>query len=685
MATQLRLPASETKYDVIPLSGGLDLLTPTLKLAPGYVRDALNWEVSITGGYSRVNGYERFDGRLAPSLAVYLTITCALSATVSAGQTITGATSGATGNVLSVTALSTGGSVIAFTQATGTFVAAENITVAAVVKGSITSVGGLGEAADYDVTQTSLAANVYRALIAVVPGSGPIRGVAFLNGITYAWRDNAGGTAMAIYKSTVSGWTIVPFMSEVSFTAGGTAYTVGSTLTQGGVNATVRAVALQSGAWGGTAAGRLIISNITGGNFAAGASVGGGTATLSGVQTAITMLPGGRVQTDIYNFGLGRKIYGCDNVNRAFEFDGTTFAPITTGNVPDTPSNVLAHMDHLFLGFDTNYQHSGITTPFTWTALSGSASYRVNNTITVMMRQSGDQSGGAMSVSTLDSTYMHYGKSALDFKSVPFEESAGAHQYSGERLGGQSVVFADLGAFSLSATQAFGNFEPSSMTLRIRPFTQTRKLLLNASLINREKSQYRMFFSDGYGLYMTIANGKLVGSMPVLFPNVVTCACQGDTLGSDETAFFGSTNGMVYRLDAGTSHDGAPIMSYFTLTYAFQGNSRIFKRWTGASFEVQGNGFASFDMTYDMSYGALDREQGNAVQTLALALQPSYWDSFTWDTFYWDGRNLGPSEAEMKGTGLNVAIRVDSNSDKYRQFTLNSVIVHYLARKALKK
>lgn len=687
MAQQLRLPASATRYDVIELAGGLDLLTPTLKLRPGYVRDALNWEQSITGGYTRIDGYERFDGRAAPSIAIYSTITVAMVATVAVADTITGGTSGATGRVISVTVVGAF-SVIAYTQATGTFVVAENILVTAIVRGNINALGGVGPAPDYDVTQTSLAANVYRALIAAVPGAGPVRGVVYFDGITYAWRNNAGNTAMAIYKSSGAGWVLVPLLNEVSFTVGSVSPVIGAVITQGANSATVRAISLQSGSWsGGTAAGRLIVTTPAPGNFAAGALTGGGTLTLSGAQTAITIPPNGQVQWDIGNFGLGRKVYGIDGVGRGFEFDGVTYAPITTGNSPDVPTAVLVHVDHLFLAFGTNYQSSGITTPFNWTSVAGSFAARVDNTITVFMRQSGDQSAGAMSISTESATFMLYGNSALNFKQVPFEESAGARKFSGQRLGGNGMFFSNLGVFTLSASQAFGNFAPSSMTLRIRPFTQTRRNLLKASVVNREKSQYRLFFSDGYGLYLTIVNGKLTGTMPVLFPHTVTCASPGDTPDGSETAFFGSTDGFVYRLDAGTSFDGQSILSSFTLTFANQGNSRIFKRWTGASFEVQGSGYAAFRMTYEMGYGSLDREQGATSQELPVTLQLATWDtaSLTWDLFTWDGRNLGPSEAEMRGTAVNVAVRVDCDSDKFRSFTINSLIVSYLIRKALKK
>ena len=45
------------KYSLIQLQGGLDLVTPTLSLPPGIARSAVNFEVAITGGYTRIAGY----------------------------------------------------------------------------------------------------------------------------------------------------------------------------------------------------------------------------------------------------------------------------------------------------------------------------------------------------------------------------------------------------------------------------------------------------------------------------------------------------------------------------------------------------------------------------------------------------------------------------------------------------
>ena len=116
----LDLPATTSQDDFIPLRGGLDLVTPPLSLKPGYVRDALNFEASVLGGYTRIAGYERVDGRPNPSDAIYLTLTANVTGTIAVGNDITGATSGATGRVIYRS-----GTLVAYTKAVGSFQAGD--------------------------------------------------------------------------------------------------------------------------------------------------------------------------------------------------------------------------------------------------------------------------------------------------------------------------------------------------------------------------------------------------------------------------------------------------------------------------------------------------------------------------------------------------------------------------------
>jgi hypothetical protein len=92
-------------YDVVKMVGGWDQLTPTLSLAPGALRDVTNYELSALpgGGYSRIGGYERVDGRTSPSAASYSVVqVSSFTNTPTVGQTLTGFTSGATGVIVAL-------------------------------------------------------------------------------------------------------------------------------------------------------------------------------------------------------------------------------------------------------------------------------------------------------------------------------------------------------------------------------------------------------------------------------------------------------------------------------------------------------------------------------------------------------------------------------------------------------
>jgi hypothetical protein len=680
------MPAPQVNYDLVYLKGGLDLITPTLALPAGVARDAVNFEASITGGYTRIAGYERYDGQPAPSNAVYSSLTATLTGTIAVGDTIVGGTSGESGVVIAVN-----GSDIYYTKATGTFIVGEDLEVLTVSQGTIAALQATGSLTTQEQAQyINLAADVYRADIGAVPGSGPIRGVIELQNTVYAWRDNVGVTAMAIYKSSTSGWTNVPLGFEMAFNTGTAEIFQGDTVTgaTSGFSAVITRVVLESGSWGaGTAVGRLVFASATG-SFTPTENLQVLAATKAvcvAAQTAITLLPGGRVEMVLGNFGGVNnqlRAYGADAVNRGFEFDGTVYIPIATGMVDDTPDHVTVHKQHLFFSFGTSVQFSALGEPYQWTPLLGAGEIVQPEPVTNFVIQPGDQSTGALAIYSDNYTYILYGTDSSSWNLVPYNTGAGAKAYSGQNIG-QTYVFDDRGVITLQATLSYGNFDAAAVTLNIRPFTQVRRNLVTASVLNREKAQYRVFFSDGTGLYVTIANGQMLGAMPVRFPNSVTCATEAQTSAGEETSFFGSTNGYVYALDTGTSFDGESINASLELNYNSENMPRILKRYRRGSFEITGNGYCEFDFAYDLGYSSVYIGQ-EANTPYENSFSPSLWDSVFWDSFIWDGRTLAPTDVEIKGTGQNILLKISSDADYFQPFTINSVILHYTTRRGLR-
>jgi len=270
------------------------------------------------------------------------------------------------------------------------------------------------------------------------------------------------------------------------------------------------------------------------------------------------------------------------------------------------------------------------------------------------------------------------------FKLVNYNNGVGALQYMSANLSG-AYTLDDRGVFGLTATLAYGNFEQASLTANIRPFIVANRPYATACTVNREKSQFRLFFSNGAGLYCTIINDKFIGALPVYFPDPVFCTWEGEETDGSEITLFGSSGGYVHRLDAGTSFDGTAINSYITLNYNSIKSPRLKKRFRKASAEITGSTFAALNISYSLGYGS---------PLIAPQLTASYSANYaaaTWDTgsawdnsLVWDGRTLFPSEVELQGTAENIAITFANFTDYTASFTINSLIVHYTPRRGIR-
>lgn len=182
------------------LRGGLDLVTPAASIDPGKVIGSKNYEPDDEGGYRRLFGYERFDGLPSPSAASYwiLNFDAGTGAEVVITNIITGATSGATSEVLSVTLTSgtwgvdAAGFLVVF-NVVGLYVDGENLDsggVRAVMDGVGQKRGALTDALDEANQRAAVEAT--RADIGKVPGADDINGVWLYNGSVYAFKDNSG-------------------------------------------------------------------------------------------------------------------------------------------------------------------------------------------------------------------------------------------------------------------------------------------------------------------------------------------------------------------------------------------------------------------------------------------------------------------------------------------------------------
>lgn len=709
--------AKSVQSGVIP--GGLDLLTPPLSLQPGAVRDISNFEVALNGGYGRIGGYERYSGQPSPSSATFVIVQVLTYVTVpSVGDVISQASSGASGTVAFVSN-APGAYYMVVTQTSGVFdtsgvVTSANSTYTITSANPLTvtaasspftvplTASTIGTAIPTTLQLTAMlnaqyqaaAADIYRADIAPVPGSGPMLATFHMifGGVdyVYAFRANTAGTAVDIWQSSTAGWVNIPLYNTVTFTAAGTATPMdGDTLTQGPATATIQRVMIEDGTIAGsTARGTMVVTTPNFG-FSAGAAKtsSGTTLTLSGAQTPIVILPGGDYQWSKYNFSgqlITRRVYLCDGVNKAAEFDGTTYSPINTGAEPLVPSHIWGHKEHLFLAYQSSLVFSGPGTPYRYSAVDGGGEIATGDNITDMLTLPGAQTTAALGVWMLSTTGILYGTDLATFNFTVYNFGTGSNAKSAQNLY-DSFVFADIGVVGLHTSLNYGNFTSATFTKNIQPFINQERTKISASSVQRSKGQYRVFFRDGYGLWLTFNNQSYMGAAIVQFPNPVNTIDDDTDSSGAEVGYFGSTDslGYVYQLDTGPSFDGDTLFAYFVAAWDYFKTPRWLKRYYRASIEIEGNAYAAIGFNYALGDNSPLIGQPSST-SYESSFSPARWDVATWDNFFWDGTTTSPTYADMVGTANDIQPTLSSATNYIQPFIVSSIIYDYSIRRRLR-
>lgn len=659
---QVALPNLKPQY--LAFGGGLDTTKERTSVAPGMAQASQNYEPQIQGGYRRLGGHERFDGRARPSDATYTLLdnTSTFDALAAIGATVNGQTSGATGYVCD-----RGDNWLAVTQVVGTFSVSENIRVGVTVVGAY---GGSGSGIDVFRHNEIMAAaaEVYRPAIQKPAGSGGAR-VMCLAGEVYAIRNNAGGTAADLWKATTSGWSAVPLMRQISFTAGTSEYSEGETLSQGGVTATVRRVVLASGDWGpGTAAGKLIISDLSGGEFTAGVAAGGGAATLSGASTAITLLPNGSLDYITASFVNNQeRIYACDGVNLPFEFDGTILVPI---DVPSAVKPTCVESDEvtLYFGCGAEVFASSTGDPYTYSVITGAAQIGAGASVTDLLQITGGQTP-ALFVGTTRGPKVLYGSGKEDWQLVTLGSEGPVSAYSAQPLNG-GLFFDVAGARSLKSTQDWGNFSYGLESRRIDSWLRGKNV--TAAALISGKSLYRVFFDDGTGLSATYGR-KEIQWMPISYGVTVRQMTTGMFNGR-ERVFFCDDSGWVFEADVGRSADGGDIEAWMMSHSVNAGSVALIATWRSGLLEANGESAFSLRAQAEFDDGDPEVALGDSVDVQSGPVGMR-WDADRWDAGVWDGGALASMKVSLRGVGATVAIAVYSISSVELPHTITGL--HY--------
>lgn len=687
------------KMDIVPLRGGLDLVTPPMLIPKGFAISCINYEPTVEG-YTRMTGYERLDGRPKPSEAAYYVLDFDNgSAAISEGDTVTGATSSATG-IAVIDAVVESGSYgggdaagyLVLYNVSGTFQDDENLQVSAATKSIANGTASLN-GADNDTDDSTWIESVTskrRAVIQKPSGSGAIRGVATYNGDIYCWRDNAGGTAGTMFKASTAGWVAQSFGSYILFDAGTAEFVEGETLTGGtsAATATIERLVQNDGAWGSSdASGYIVLSGITGtfqdNELITSAS---GSATANGTTVAITLPAGGAynaIERNFYATDATTRLYFANGVGPACEWDGSVLVPILTGLSAslEKPKYIEEHRLTLFLGYATgSLQGSSPGLPTVFDAAQGAFEVGFGQSITGMKSNK-----DALIVTGRNKVGYLVGSDATDFELKKLSDDSGGIEATLQVVG-QPMYMDDQGLRDMQAAQSFGDWLIGTKTRLVDPYIRSKKAAgstVVGSLRVRSKDQYRLFYSDKAGFTVYFGRGD-PEILPFLLLNTPTCFASGEDTSGDEILLMGDDEGWVYQIDAGTSYDGEAIEAYLRTSFMHQNMPNVVKRYHRARLEgkaAQQN--SALFMTADFGYG--DPNQAPSVQTdFTFYGGGAFWDEANWDEFFWDAQIEGQAFAPMDGIGENVSVIFGSNTATESAHTLSTLTINYSQRRKLR-
>jgi len=362
------------------------------------------------------------------------------------------------------------------------------------------------------------------------------------------------------------------------------------------------------------------------------------------------------------------KMYACNGVGPAIEWDGENLIQIQTGMSIDKPIWIEAHRYHLFLAYrGGSLQHSSYGNPYEWNVITGAGEINVGEEMTGLLASV----SGALTVFADNKVSVLFGDDSENWVLRTLTNSAGGKAWTSQQIA-QPIYMDNQGLRDLSNTEQFGDFNIGTITRQVEPLFRAKQLAgvtPVASMRVREKDQYRLFFSDGTGIIVYF--GRQPAEVLVFdlgFP--VTTACSGKDSNGNEVLFIGDADGMVYQVDAGTSFDGFAFTSSLKLNFNHVGSAMHHKRWSKAVFEALGDVGTTLTVTADYRYSDAGQPTQSGQTTSAFGAGGFY------GVLDWEGH----AEVYLSGLSKTLSIGVSSTGTYTEPHTLQAAVIYYSPR-----
>ncbi len=387
--------------------------------------------------------------------------------------------------------------------------------------------------------------------------------------------------------------------------------------------------------------------------------------------TTPALAPDGRLFTRQTNFtgSAGTlEIIGVDGKNPAFRFDGTTFTQITGPITPDAPITLeVLPSQVLLLGYrGGSFVFSAVGDPTKFSSVDGGGEIAVADEITEMQVQADN----TCAIGCRNRLYILYGTSKEDFQLKSLSTKVGMRTATAQSLS-DTLFLDDRGLTMLARVQQFGDFAQATISQKVQPLLDQYAGRDMCSVTIKTKNQYRLFFTDGSALFITLAPDGTPQFTQVNYGVPIRCAFSGENAFGIESVFVGAENGFVYQLDKGFSFDGLEYEDYLLTGFMHFGSPETRKKWhklvieCDSVTEVLMHAIAYFDF---MSPDTPDSE--------LIVGSGSKWDLSEWDNATWGSGSTNWADMYIAGVSRNIALHLSHTSKQLPPHIISNLYLH---------
>ncbi len=269
----------------------------------------------------------------------------------------------------------------------------------------------------------------------------------------------------------------------------------------------------------------------------------------------------------------------------------------------------------------------------------------------------------------------------------PITESIGCLSgYSIQEIGGDLIFLAPDGLRTVAGTARIGDVELGTVSKAIQPIMREVAENINnfriTSIVLREKSQYRLFYSN----VNAVAAGQkgIIGTLrPNGFEWSETKGLEVTEIGSGfdtdgvEKYYHGNNSGYVYIHDSGDDFDGTAILArYATPDYDY-GDLGTLKTLHYLKVSIAAEGLVTPEVQVKFDYNSGDVPQPASNYSLGTVNPSSIFGSAVFGTNIF-GASASPmlrTPLQGSGTSNNFTVITNDNKAPYR---INGLYVDYI-------